>query len=398
VTLLTKTFFTHLSCSACERTLPGNVVQTTCPSCGKALLAEYDLARAKRELSREELDGCRSGLWRYRRLLPVQEDSSVVSLGEGWTPLIHTVKLGAELGLDRLYIKDEGCNPTGSFKARGLAIAVSRAVELGLREVAMPSAGNAGGALAAYAAKAGLRAHIFVPRDTPMVNIREVSLYGAEVELVDGLISDAAQRMKELKRDSGWFDMSTMKEPYRLEGKKTMGYELAEQFGWELPDLIIYPTGGGTGLIGMWKAFRELGTLGWIPPRRPKMVSVQSGGCAPIVRAFTEQKHESVFWEGARTVASGLRVPKAFADTLILQALYESGGCAVAVPDEDLLADMRHVASLEGLFLCPEGAAAVTAVRKLKRGGFIRGSDRVLIFNTGSGYKYVELFAGNKGL
>jgi threonine synthase len=392
--LLNSTFFTHLSCSGCERTLPGNTVQTVCPSCGKALLAEYDLLQAKKEMTPRNFGARGSGLWRYRRFLPVQDDSAIVSLGEGWTPLIHTVKLGHELGLNRLYIKDEGFNPTGSFKARGLALAVSRAAELGIREVAMPSAGNAGGALAAFAAKAGIRAHIFVPRDTPLVNIKEASLYGAEVELVDGLISDAAKRMNERKRGTGWFDMSTMKEPYRLEGKKTMGFEIAEQFGWELPDLIIYPTGGGTGLIGIWNAFRELGTLGWIPPHRPRMVCVQAEGCAPIVRAFREHRNESAFWEGAQTVASGLRVPKAFADTMILRALSESLGCAVSVSDDEILREMKHVASLEGVFLCPEGAAAVAAARNLTRDRVIQPSDRVLVLNTGSGYKYVELFAG----
>jgi threonine synthase len=390
---LSQSYFTNLRCSACERTLPGDAVQSVCPSCGKALVAEYDLARAKTELPYRGVERDRGGLWRYGKLLPVGDPAAVVSLGEGWTPLLHTVKLGSELGLSRLYVKDEGFNPTGSFKARGIALAVSRAVELGIREAAMPSAGNAGGALAAYAAKAGIKAHVFVPKDTPRVNIREVELFGAAVELVDGVISDAAKRMQEAKRGKEWFDMSTMKEPYRLEGKKTMGFELAEQFGWELPDIVLYPTGGGTGLIGMWKAFAELEALGWISSRRPKMVAVQAAGCAPIVRAYRDHAAESTFWEGARTVASGLRVPKAFADAMILRALYESGGTALAVSDDELVAEMKHVASLEGIFLCPEGAAAVAAARTLTRSGVIRPSDRVLVFNTGSGYKYVELFA-----
>jgi threonine synthase len=332
------------------------------------------------------------GLWRYRKLLPVTDDASVISLGEGGTPLLRTGKLGNDLGHAHLFVKDEGPNPTGSFKARGIALAVSRAVELGIREASMPSAGNAGGALAAYAAKAGMRAHIFVPRDTPVVNIREASLYGAGVELVDGVISDAAKMMNERRKGTNWFDMSTMKEPYRLEGKKTMGFEIAEQFGWDLPDVIIYPTGGGTGLIGIWKAFRELEALGWISARRPRMVAVQAAGCAPVVRAFEQHASESAFWEGAATAASGLRVPKAFADSLILQAIYASGGCALAVEDGDLLADMKRAASLEGIFLCPEGAATVTAARALTRSGFIKPSDRVLLLNTGTGYKYVELF------
>jgi threonine synthase len=389
---LRNTFFTHLRCHACERTFPGDAVQTVCPACGKALVAEYDLSAAQKELPHRDFASPERGLWKYRKLLPVNDDASVVTLGEGGTPVLRTGKLGKEIGLDRLYIKEEGLNPTGSFKARGISVAVSRAKELGIKEVAMPSAGNAGGALAAYAAKAGISAHIFVPKDTPLVNISEASLFGARVELVEGLISDAAKRMNELRRGTDWFDMSTMKEPYRLEGKKTMGFELAEQFEWDLPDVIIYPTGGGTGLIGMWKAFLELENLGWISAKRPKMISVQASGCAPVVRAFNDRRSECTFWEGAQTVASGLRVPKAFADTMIMQAIYDSGGCAVAVADEDLLSEMKRAASLEGIFLCPEGAAGVAAARKLRQEGFIAPSERVLIFNTGSGYKYVELF------
>jgi threonine synthase len=331
-------------------------------------------------------------LWRYRELLPVFEDTSIVSLGEGWTPLVEVPGLSSELGINKLYIKEEGYNPTGSFKARGLCLAVSKAKELGIREVAMPSAGNAGGALAAYAAKAGMKAHVFVPRDTPEVNIKEVTLFGAHVYLVDGVISDAGKKMNAMKSGHDWFDMSTMKEPYRLEGKKTMGYELAEQFRWNLPDVILYPTGGGTGLIGMWKAFDEMEKLGWISEKRPRMVSVQAAGCAPIVRAFQEHKDKSEFWDNAQTCASGLRVPKAFADTLILKALYESKGTAVAVADAEILADMRHVAAREGMFLCPEGAAAVSATRTLAQQGVIAASDTVVIFNTGMGYKYTELF------
>lgn len=333
-------------------------------------------------------------LWRYRELLPVFDYASIVSLGEGWTPIISPRTLQDELGVRHLYIKEEGFNPTGSFKARGLCLAVSKAKELGVGETAMPSAGNAGGALAAYAAKAGIKAHVFVPKDTPIVNIKEVALYGGEVYLVDGVISDAAKKMTEMRQGNHWFDMSTMKEPYRLEGKKTMGYELAEQFDWTLPDVIVYPTGGGTGLIGMWKAFHEMETLGWISGKKPRMVSVQASGCAPIIKAFRENKAESEFWNDARTSASGLRVPKAFADTLILNALYESNGTAIEVSDEELLNDMNHVASREGIFLCPEGAAAVAAVRKLIVQRFIHPDDRVVLFNTGSGYKYVELYTG----
>ena len=386
------TFFTHLRCSGCGQTFSPDRVLTYCQSCNKTLLAEYDLEKARRHLSKGALSGRVGSLWRYRELLPILHDASIVTLGEGWTPLLRTPALGKKLRLQNLFIKEEGCNPTGSFKARGLCMAVSKAKELGVKEAAMPSAGNAGDALTAYAAKAQMKAHVFVPKETPAVNIKEVTLFGGHVYLVDGVISDAGKRMNEMRKGTGWFDMSTMKEPYRLEGKKTMGYELAEQFGWELPDVIIYPTGGGTGLIGMWKAFDELEKLGWIGRKRPKMVSVQSSGCAPIVRAFQTGKRESEFWVNARTKASGLRVPKAFADHLILKALEESRGTAVAVSDDELLDDMKNVAAIEGIFLCPEGAAAVTAARHLAKSGFIGPQENVVLFNTGSGYKYTELF------
>jgi threonine synthase len=353
---------------------------------------EYDLERARREISPETFLSREGTLWRYRELLPVVREDAVVSLGEGWTPLIRVSVLGNEVGIRNLYVKEEGYNPTGSFKARGLCMAVSKAKELGITEVAMPSAGNAGGALAAYAAKAGMKAHVFVPKDTPEVNIREVTLFGGEINLVDGVISDAGKRMNEMNSDKRWFDMSTMKEPYRLEGKKTMGYELAEQFQWKLPDVILYPTGGGTGLIGMWKAFDEMERLGWISGKRPKMVSVQTEGCAPVVKAFKEGKKSAEFWNNATTRASGLRVPKAFADKMILRALYESGGTAIAVSDEHIMEEMLRTAKSEGIFLCPEGAAAVAAMRTLKEENFISGTDTVVVFNTGTGYKYTELY------
>ncbi len=387
-----NTFLTHLRCSSCEQTFSPDQVLTYCRQCNRALLAEYDLDKARRQVSKEILSAREGSLWRYRELLPVFDDANIVTLGEGWTPLLKATALGRELRLQNLFVKEEGCNPTGSFKARGLSVAVSKAKELGIKEAAMPSAGNAGGALAAYAAKAGITAHVFVPIETPVVNIKEIALFGGQVYLVSGSISDAAKRMNEMRQGTGWFDMSTMKEPYRLEGKKTMGYELAEQFGWELPDVIIYPTGGGTGLIGMWKAFDELEQLGWIGRKRPRMVSVQSSGCAPIVKAFQAGKRESEFWDNARTKASGLRVPKAFADHLILKALDESSGTAVAVSDEEMLDDMKNVAATEGIFLCPEGAAAATAARHLVKAGFINSKDRVVLFNTGSGYKYTELY------
>ena len=369
-------------------------MQSICPKCSKALLACYDLAQARNHLSPCDFANRERSLWRYRELLPVREDANIVSLGEGWTPLLRAEKIGKESGLSQLYIKDEGANPTGSFKARGLCLAVSKAKELGIREAAMPSAGNAGGAFAAYAAKAGMSAHVFVPKETPSVNIHEVTLFGGNIYLVDGVISDAGKRMNEMRKGKEWFDMSTMKEPYRLEGKKTMGYELAEQFGWTLPDVILYPTGGGTGLIGMWKAFEEMEELGWIGSARPKMVSVQAAGCAPIVKAFHAAQRESEFWENSATKAYGLRVPKAFADHLILDALYASKGTALAVTDEELLNEMRHVAKAEGLFLCPEGAAAMAAARRLRASGFIRPEDKVVVFNTGTGYKYTELYIG----
>ncbi|MGA2622221.1 MAG: threonine synthase [Bacteroidota bacterium] len=385
------TFFSHLRCSQCDRTYDPVKVQTVCGQCNKTLLAVYDLASAKRSLSIRQFSTREKGLWRYRELLPVVDDASIVSLGEGWTPLLQAKTLGKELGLRHLFIKDESLNPTGSFKARGLCVAVSRLKELGIAEVAMPSAGNAGGALAAYAAKAGIQAHVFVPNDTPVINVRETRLYGAEVFMVDGVISDAGKIMNEMRQGKNWFDMSTMKEPYRLEGKKTLGYELAEQFDWKLPDVIVYPTGGGTGLIGMWKAFREMEELGWITGRKPRMVVVQSAGCAPIVKAFEDGRKDSEFWNNSATLASGLRVPKAFADELILSAVYESGGTAVSVNDDELLADMKLVARQEGLLLCPEGAATVSAVRHLLKKGFIQENETVVAFNTGSGYKYVEV-------
>lgn len=391
-----RSFVTHLRCSGCSERYSISDLQTVCPRCSRTLLVEYDLAAAQTSLSPEVIQRREGTLWRYRELLPVVDDAHIVSLGEGWTPLIRADRLGRTLGLERLLVKEEGYNPTGSFKARGLCLAVSRAKELGVREAAMPSAGNAGGALAAYAARAGISAHVFMPADTPSANIIEVEAYGASVRLVEGVISDAGKRMVEESRGKNWFDMSTMKEPYRLEGKKTMGYEIAEQMGWRLPDVIVYPTGGGTGLIGMWKAFSELETLGWITGRKPKMVSVQAAGCAPIVKAFKEGKNESEFWNGAETKASGLRVPKAFADALIMDAIYASGGCAVAVSDEELLADMKTIAAGEGLFFCPEGAATVSAARRLLADGFIKKDDVVVLFNTGSGYKYMDLFAASR--
>ena len=331
-------------------------------------------------------------MWRYGPVLPPAE-SSIVSLGEGWTPLVRTRRLGARLGADALWVKDEGVNPTASFKARGLACAISMCVELGIRKVAIPSAGNAASALAAYAAAAGLESYIFMPSDVPQANYLECKAYGANVTLVDGLIGDCARLAAERGPQEGWFDLSTLKEPYRIEGKKTMGYEVAEQMDWEPPDAIFYPTGGGVGMIGMWKAFDEMEKLGWIGSRRPKMIAVQAEGCAPVVRAFEENEPRSRFFEGAHTLAAGLRVPKPLGDFLVLEAVRSSGGTAIAVSDEEMLDAGAELASCEGIFAAPEGAACVAALRKLLANGFLKPADRIVLYNTGSGLKYPEAWS-----
>ncbi|MCA1850716.1 MAG: threonine synthase, partial [Acidobacteria bacterium] len=343
-----------------------------CGRCGKPLLVRYDLERAGRTLTKESLKGRPCDLWRYREVLPVEHDENIVSLGEGWTPLLPAPNLAALVGLRELFIKDESQNPTQSFKARGMSAAVSMAKELGARKLAVPSAGNAAGALAAYSARAGLEAFIFMPRDTPHANVIECEQTGAHVTLMDGLITDCGAEVARRKEAEGWFDVSTLKEPYRVEGKKTLGYELAEQLDWELPDVIIYPTGGGTGLIGMWKAFDEMERMGWIGKKRPRMVTVQAVGCAPIVRAFEEGKRFADEFPNAATTASGLRVPRAIGDFLILDALRASGGTAVSVTDEELIAATREIGASEGLFCAPEGAACLPALRKLIANGFIK--------------------------
>lgn len=327
-------------------------------------------------------------MWRYAEVLPVRDPSKRLTLGEGLTPLLPAPRLAAELGVERVWIKDEGLNPTASFKARGLAMAIARAWELGVKVVAIPSAGNAGGATAAYAAAAGLEAHVVVPRDTPTPILEEIEALGAELELVDGLITDCARRVAEGAREHGWFDLSTLKEPYRVEGKKTMGYELFEQLGGRLPDVIVYPTGGGTGLVGMWKAFDEMEQLGWIGKERPRMVSVQAAECAPIVRAWERGDDVAEPWENARTYASGLRVPRAVGDFLILRALRESNGAAVAVPDEAMAEAVRRIGRTTGIFAAPEGGATAAAIPILRERGLIRESDEIVLFNTGSGLKY----------
>ena len=386
---------THLECGLCGLEHEARRLHNLCRNCGKPLLVRYDLTRSKTTLTKESLASRRADMWRYREVLPVESDANIVSLGEGWTPLLRAKRLGKAVGVHELYIKDESQNPTQSFKARGMAAAVSMARELGAKKLAVPSAGNAAGALAAYAARAGLKAFIFMPRDTPRANIVECEQTGAEVTLMDGLITDCGAEVARRKDAARWFDVSTLKEPYRVEGKKTLGYELAEQMNWELPDVIIYPTGGGTGLIGMWKAFAEMQEMGWIGSKRPRMVTVQAAGCAPIVRAFEQGNRFADEFPNAATTASGLRVPKAIGDFLILDALRQSGGTAVAVTDEELIAATREIGAAEGIFCAPEGAACLPALRMLVEEGFVNSGDRVVLFNTGSGVKYMESFTAD---
>jgi threonine synthase len=384
---------TRLECSACGTHHDADRLQNVCTKCSKPLFARYDLERASRTLTRESLSTRRADMWRYREVMPVADDRDVVTLGEGWTPLLDAPRLGQRLDTKRLLIKDESLNPTQSFKARGMSAAVSMAKQLGAKKVAAPSAGNAGGALAAYAARAGMEAHIFMPRDTPRANVIECERVGAHVTLIDGLITDCGAEVARLKETEGWFDVSTLKEPYRVEGKKTLGYELAEQLQWELPDVIIYPTGGGTGLVGMWKAFDEMEQLGWIDSTRPRMVTVQSEGCAPIVRAFEQGKSSAELFENAHTVASGLRVPKAIGDFLILDAIRKSGGTALAVSDVELIAAVDEIGASEGLFVAPEGGACLPALRTLLEKKLVDKGERIVLFNTGAGIKYLEALA-----
>lgn len=389
----TRSTLTHLECGHCGATYAANQLMNLCPACGKPLLARYDLARAAETLTPDALAARPQTLWRYEEVLPVQRADAILALGEGWTPLIHAARLGATIGCAQTYIKDESLNPTGSFKARGLSMAVSRAYELGARELAIPSAGNAAGAMSAYAAAAGLPAHVFMPADVPMLFRTECKELGATVTLVNGLITDCGVKVREGVEAHGWFDVSTLKEPYRIEGKKTMGYELAEQMGWQLPDVIIYPTGGGTGLVGMWKAFDEMEQMGLIDSRRPRMVSVQSAGCAPMVRAFEQGSEFAEPWQGAKTVADGLRVPAAVGDFLILKALRESGGTALTVTDQQMIDTARVMGSHTGIFPAPEGAACLAAQIDLLERGWIQPDERVVLFNTGSGLKYAHLWA-----
>lgn len=380
-------YFDHLACSACDKIYPANALINLC-SCGAPILARYRMDEARSGLDKNSLRG--TTLWRYRAMLPVQDEKHIVSLGEGMTPLLRTDRLGSRIGLSHLFIKDESLNPTGSFKARGMALAVSRAKELGVTRVAVPSAGNAGGAAAAYASRAGMEAFIFMPKDVPAAFVKECAVNGAHVELVDGLITDAGKKVAAGKQEHGWFDLSTLKEPYRVEGKKTMGYEIAEQMQWQLPDVIIYPTGGGTGLIGMWKAFDEMEALGWIGSRRPRMVSVQAEGCAPIVRAFERGDTKAEPWQNASTKAAGLRVPAAVGDALMLTAIRNSRGAAVAVSERDIMDGVMTIGKSEGLFVCPEAGAAFAGLTRLVSEGKVGRDERVVLFNTGTGLKYLD--------
>ena len=384
-------FVTHLQCTSCGLKHEWSRLQNLCTACAKPLFAIVDLAAVKKLdcFKQSSLPAREKSLWRYREVLPLPADVEPISLGEGGTPLLRAKKFASDVDL---WIKDESLNPTQSFKARGMSVAVSIAKHLGATKLAVPSAGNAGGALAAYAARAGLEAYIFMPRDTPRANIIECRELGAHVDLIDGLITDCGAEIARRKDAEGWFDMSTLKEPYRIEGKKTLGYEIAEQLDWQLPDVILYPTGGGTGLIGMWKAFDEMEALGWIDQKRPRMFSVQASGCAPIVRAFEKGESTAAEFRNAHTVASGLRVPKAIGDFLMLNILRQSNGGAVAVDDEAMIRTTREVGSSEGLFVAPEGAACFAALKLLRSAGKIDSGQRVVIFNTGSGIKYLDCY------
>jgi threonine synthase len=385
-------YLIDLKCSECGKSYDPTIVQTYCLDCQAPLLAEYDLETIQLSLDKDSIRQRPRGMWRWKELLPVINHINRIYLGEGDSPLLRLDRVGEILGLKNLYAKDEGQNPTGSFKARGLASAVSKAKELGIQKIIIPTAGNAGGAMAAYAARAGIDACIFMPKDTPMANIEESRIAGAQVILIDGLISEAAGMAGVKAREEGWFDVSTFKEPYRVEGKKVMGYELAEAFGWKLPDVIIYPTGGGTGLVGMWKAFNELETLGWLEDTsRPRLVSVQSDGCAPIVLAFEKKLPFCDYWINAHTIASGLRVPKSFADFMILRELHESKGTAIAVSDAEILEAQRQLAIKEGIFAAPEGAATLAALNKLVATDWVQPDERIVLFNTGTGLKYINL-------
>jgi threonine synthase len=388
-------FATHLECSRCQEDFPVDQIQQVCKSDGGPLLVRYDLRRVRDSLTKEALRDRPETLWRYRELLPHEDPDHEVTLGEQNTPLLEAPSLGQKLAIPKLRVKDEGLLPTGTFKARGAAVGVTRARELGVKTLALPTAGNAGAAWAAYGARAGIRVVVVMPETTPDVIIRETSAYGADVYLVAGSIADAGAVVKRVCAARGWYDASTLREPYRIEGKKTMGFELAEQLGWRLPDVIVYPTGGGVGLIGMWKAFDELRAIGWLDQKRPRFVAVQAEGCAPIVRAFVDGRNESEPWPDPRTFAAGIRVPKALGDFIVLKALRESGGIAVAVSEIEIAHSMQAAGGAEGMLVCPEGGAAIAGTAKLRRDGWIREDEEVVIFNTGTGLKYAEFLQGD---
>ncbi len=384
-------FLKGLDCAECGKKFSPAKVQTVCDECSEPLLARYDLERIEGSVSKEDFRERYPSMWRYREFLPIEEDENIISLGEGFTPIHRLDSVGEDLGFEELYLKDEGIQPTGTFKSRGLSMGVSKAKELGVEKIAIPSAGNAAGALSAYGAKAGLEVYVVMPKSAPRSCIIESHMLGARVFLVEGLLPECGKMIEEGKEKMGWFSISTTKEPYRVEGKKTMGLELAEQFSWELPDVILYPTGGGTGLIGMWKAFNELRDMGWLDEEvLPKMIPVQSEDCAPVVEALHEGKEKTEKWEVPETIANGINVPKAFADKLILSAVRESGGTAVSVSNERILEASKELGGKEGVFACPEGSATLAGAKKLLQKGKIKTDEQVLLYNTGTGLKYID--------
>lgn len=385
----TVSYIRELYCPKCGRVFDHKEEHHLC-DCGSPLLVRYDLEKAGKEWKKESLKERTPSLWRYRELLPVEKEENIVTLGEGMTPILSLPKAGAALGFSQLFLKDEGIIPTGTFKARGAAVGVSKAKELGVRTIAMPTNGNAGAAWSVYSARAGIRSVIIMPEDAAKITRNECRAAGADVRLIKGLISDAGKVVSRSVQANGWYDASTLKEPYRIEGKKTMGLEIVEQFGWEVPDVILYPTGGGVGIIGIYKALKELQQIGWIGSRLPKLVAVQAEGCAPIVEAFREKKKESTFFENSHTIAFGINVPKALGDFLVLEAIYETGGTAVSVTDEEILESIKEIAGTEGIFTCPEGGALYAAVRRLKQEGFLSAEDRIVMLNTGAGIKYPD--------
>ena len=386
-----RSYLINLECTYCNAEFSADEPQRLCSECGKVLYPRYDLEGAAAALDRDMLKERPANMWRYFEVMPIRDESNVITLGEGFTPIFQAERLGPEMGCSDLLIKDEGVNPTASFKARGLSAAVSKAKELGITKITMPSAGNAAGAMTSYAAKGGIDSYVVMPKDAPEANQKEVIITGGELTLIDGLISDAGVLSRERAAEEGLFDISTLQEPYRVEGKKTMGYEIAEQLGWTLPDAIVYPTGGGTGIVGMWKAFDEMEAMGWIGSERPRMFAVQSDGCAPIVRAFEQGTEFAEPWQDADTVAAGIRVPSAIGDYLILESIRESGGGALTVSDDEIRDYMARVARLEGMFICPEGAATAAALEKLLAAEQLGADQQILLLNTGSGLKYLEL-------